>query len=67
MVSATATVVCGFCGTTFDEDRGQPTCKNCPLSRGCANIRCPHCGFENPIAPAWVQKLRQWVAHHESN
>ena len=68
MVSAiTQVITCGFCGTAFEENRGQPTCRNCPLSQGCNNVRCPKCGYENPVVPAWLQKLRQWISTHESD
>jgi hypothetical protein len=66
MVTAPSQLVtCGYCGIEFEEDRGQPTCKNCPLARGCSAVRCPNCGYENPVVPAWVQRLRQWVSNHE--
>lgn len=57
MIAAARAVVCGFCGTEFTEDRGQPTCRGCPLSGGCPMIRCPNCGYENPAPPAWVERL----------
>jgi len=47
-------VRCGLCGQTFREDRGQPACQGCPLVRTCRYIRCPHCGFENPVMPGWL-------------
>ncbi len=52
-------VTCGFCGEDFVEDRGQPTCAGCPLSRACHFRRCPHCGYENPVAPAWLTRLKR--------
>ncbi len=60
-------MTCGFCGRTFEEDRAQPTCQACPLSRGCRAIRCPHCGYENPAvpaAPAWLLRLRRLTRFH---
>ena len=54
-------MTCGFCGRTFQEDRGQSTCQRCPLARACKAIRCPHCGYENPLAPVlpgWLSRLR---------
>lgn len=51
-------VTCGYCGTSFLEDRAQPTCSSCPLSTGCKAVRCPHCGYENPAEPAWLGRLR---------
>lgn len=49
-------VECGLCGRTFREDRGQPACEACPLARACRYVRCPHCGFENPVTPAWLDR-----------
>ncbi len=54
-------VTCGFCGRSFEQDRAQPACRACPLARGCKAVRCPHCGYENPVAPAlpgWLGRLR---------
>lgn len=50
-------VECGGCGTLFEEDRGQPTCRSCPLADACRYVRCPSCGYENPVIPAWVESL----------
>lgn len=47
---------CGLCGRRFREDRGQPACIGCPLARACRYVRCPHCGFENPVEPAWIER-----------
>lgn len=54
-------MACGYCGRTFAEDQGQPACANCPLKGGCRFVRCPHCGYENPCAPHWVERLRGWL------
>jgi hypothetical protein len=51
---------CGFCGQTFAQDEGQPTCQSCPLRGGCQMVRCPHCGYENPVTPPWVARVRAW-------
>jgi hypothetical protein len=55
-------VTCGFCGVPFVEDPGQAACQSCPLSRACALMRCPHCGYENPKEPRWLDTLRRWVS-----
>lgn len=47
---------CGLCGRRFREDRGQPACAGCPLARACRYVRCPHCGYENPVTPAWMDR-----------
>ncbi len=54
-------VTCGFCRRDFEIDRAQPACNACPLAVACKAVRCPHCGYENPVAPAmpgWVARLR---------
>jgi hypothetical protein len=53
-------LVCGFCQHEFRVDAGQPTCQACPLSGACKFVRCPHCGYENPAAPAWLERVRHW-------
>ena len=54
-------VTCGFCGADFVEDRSQATCQACPLSKACGLMRCPHCGYENPKQPAWLDTIREWI------
>lgn len=58
-----ALVSCGFCAREFREDRGQPACRACPLSGCCHTIRCPHCGYENPVPPAWLSRFARLVTH----
>lgn len=52
---------CGFCGVDFREDRGQPACRRCPLARACRFVRCPECGYENPVTPDWLDRLPSWM------
>jgi rubredoxin len=59
--AAPATIKCGYCGEVFAEDRGQAACRACPLTRACRYLRCPSCGYENPVAPAWLSGLWRWV------
>lgn len=63
---AARTLTCGYCGRRFTEDRGQPACRGCPLGDACHTIRCPHCGYENPLEPAWLGRLARWLGRHES-
>lgn len=58
-------VTCGMCRLEFEEDRAQPTCQACPLSRACKHVRCPQCGYENPVTPGWVKSLRE-LMNYES-
>lgn len=53
-------MTCGFCRRGFLEDRGQPACRGCPLARACRWVRCPYCGYENPMQPSWVDRLKGW-------
>ena len=50
-------IKCSLCGHTFDIHKAQQACKNCILTKGCSLIRCPHCNYEMPLAPAWLKKL----------
>lgn len=56
-------VKCGMCSTEFEEDRAQPTCQSCPISRACRYVRCPSCGYENPAVPGWIKTLREYVGY----
>lgn len=56
------TMVCGFCAHTFVEDVGQPVCRSCPLAGLCRMVRCPECGYENPVPPPWLARLADWSA-----
>jgi len=48
---------CGLCGSEFDE-RNAAACRDgCPLSSGCRLVRCPHCSYEMPPEPKWLQKI----------
>jgi hypothetical protein len=67
IAAAPRTVVCGFCGRAFVEDRGQAGCGACPLMGGCRWVRCPHCGYENPETPGWMRRVAAWVRSHESH
>lgn len=53
---------CAFCARTFREEDAQPACAACPLRGGCQLARCPHCGYENAVAPAWLHRVRDWFA-----
>jgi len=50
-------LVCGFCAAEFRQDWGQPVCRACPLAGMCHMVRCPQCGYENPVPPAWLSRL----------
>lgn len=42
-------------------DDAQPACAGCPLKGSCLLVRCPHCGYENPVAPAWLVRIRGFL------
>jgi hypothetical protein len=58
-------VTCGYCGQVFAEDRGQAACRSCPLGSACRYLRCPACGYENPVAPRWLTGIRKWMGAHD--
>lgn len=60
MTAGVATMTCGLCGRTFGEDRHQAACQQCPLSTGCKFVRCPHCGYDNPVEPGWIRRFKAW-------
>jgi hypothetical protein len=66
VIAAAGPLTCGMCRRTFAEDRGQAACSGCPLHAGCRFVRCPHCGFENPVEPPWLRTLRRWLVFDES-
>lgn len=49
---------CGLCGNEFDETSGKASCPSCPVSRGCNLLKCPNCGYEMPVTPVWLEKIR---------
>lgn len=59
-------VTCGYCGDVFAEDTAQPTCAACPLKGGCQLVRCPRCGYENPVEPQWLSRIRGWIQAREA-
>ena len=50
---------CSLCGMIFDELRAAPACSGCALRRRCDLVKCPNCGFEMPVEPGWVKKIRK--------
>jgi len=50
---------CSLCGLEFDEEKAQNACHGCILSKSCDLIRCPNCGYEMPVEPKFIKKLRE--------
>ena len=53
-------MTCCFCGTTFDKEHAGAACQSCPMSKACALVRCPHCGYEMSPEPQWIGALKKW-------
>jgi len=66
MSATVTTLTCWYCRKPFTEDRAQAACQACPLSTGCRYLHCPHCGYENPVEPAWLGKLKSWLKFDEA-
>lgn len=60
--AALRVMVCGFCAREFEEDCAQPACRSCPLTGLCHMVRCPRCGYENPVPPRWLARLGGWAS-----
>ena len=50
---------CSLCGLEFDEKQAQNVCSGCMFSKSCELARCPNCGYEMPIEPGFIKKLRE--------
>lgn len=49
---------CPLCGTDFEH----ADCKSaCPMSHGCAMVRCPRCGYEFVESGKFADMLRRWI------
>jgi Fe2+ transport system protein FeoA len=49
---------CPLCGTDFEHAE----CRHgCPMSRGCAMVRCPRCGYEFVESGKFADMLRRWI------
>ena len=49
---------CPLCGTDFV---GADCHSACPMSRGCAMVRCPHCAYEFVESGRFTDMLRRWI------
>ena len=38
-------ILCPLCGYQYDKKDGVDACGSCPLSTGCEQVCCPHCGY----------------------
>ncbi len=52
------TYECPLCGTDFT---GAECRASCPMSRGCAMVRCPHCGYEFVESGRFTDMLLRWI------
>ena len=51
-------MICPLCSTDFD---GGQCRSSCPMSRGCAMTRCPHCGYEFVESGRFTDMLLRWI------
>ena len=49
---------CPLCGTDFE---GANCHTSCPMSNGCAMVRCPKCGYEFVESGKFADMLRRWI------
>ena len=49
---------CPLCGTDF---YGAECHSVCPMSSGCAMVRCPHCSYEFVESGKFTDMLRRWI------
>ena len=49
---------CPLCGTDFE---GAECHSSCPMSHGCAMVRCPHCGYEFVESGKITDMLKRWI------
>lgn len=40
---------CQLCGMEYRASDGIRACKGCPMSGNCGRLKCPGCGYENPV------------------
>jgi Fe2+ transport system protein FeoA len=52
------TYECPLCGTDFT---GAECHSNCPMSKGCTMVRCPHCSYEFVESGRITDMLRRWI------
>ena len=52
------TYECPLCATDFE---GAVCHSSCPMSRGCAMVRCPRCGYEFVESGRFLDMLRRWI------
>ena len=49
---------CPLCNTDFE---GTECHSSCPMSKGCAMVRCPHCGYEFVESGRITDMLKRWI------
>jgi hypothetical protein len=61
-------VHCDFCGADFPEAAAaKSACATCLVGKAkgidaCGFRKCPRCGYEIPVEPAWIAVTRRFVA-----
>ena len=54
------TIICPLCGFQYERQDGVSSCDSCPLSRGCEQVCCPHCGYRVFTSSRILTTLRRW-------
>jgi len=52
-------VKCQLCGMEYRESDGVRACRGCMMSRNCGRLKCPRCGYENPVEPSLLKIFRK--------
>lgn len=55
---------CPLCGTDFE---GVTCHSSCPMSSGCAMVRCPRCAYEFVPDGSLVAMIRRWIRPRRSD
>lgn len=53
-------MVCPLCGYQYLQKDGVSACGSCPLSTGCEQACCPHCGYRVFTSSRIVTALRKF-------
>lgn len=51
---------CALCGLEFEEKEAQKACRGCALAANCRLVRCPNCGYESPLEPEFLKRIKKW-------
>ena len=52
-------MICKICGVDFNIEKAERACNNCLIFGSCGLVKCPLCGYENPIKKGKKKNLKQ--------